>query len=156
MMIRAMALTFLTVATTGAHAAGDFPLASCKGWNGTIVERQGIDTGLANMRGVITKVDIQEYCERDPGGETRQYGGKLTIHQCIDLYFRAEGRATMSAQVNCRNGMLSYQYGGRISGHARFPLKPNADTSCASGVPPMMQQFKILCPTVAKRLKVDG
>ncbi|CAO4183655.1 hypothetical protein [Methylorubrum aminovorans] len=154
MMLR-VAFALSIVAVNAAHAAGDFPLASCKGWDGTIIARDGIDSISASMRGIITKADIQEYCERDPGGETKQYGGKLTVRQCIDLYLREEGRATMSAQANCRAGTITYQYGGRVSGRARFPLGPDADTSCASGMPPMIRQFTILCPAAAKRLKVE-
>lgn len=154
MLRTAFALSILAV--TAAHAAGDFPLASCKGWDGTIIERNGIDTASASMRGIITKADIQEYCERDPGGETKQYGGKLTVHQCVERHHREEGRTTMSAQANCRAGMIAYQYGSRVSGRARFPLGPDADTSCASGMPPMTRQFAILCPAAARRLKVEN
>lgn len=137
------------------RAAGDFPLASCKGWNGTVIERGGIDTARATMRGMITKADLQEYCERDPGGETKAYGGKLTTAQCVANYLRSEGRATMTAEANCRAGTVSYRYGERQGGKARFPLGPDADTSCASGMPPLVEQFKLLCPTAAKRLKVE-
>jgi hypothetical protein len=82
-MIRAAlhALAIVSVASptvTPAAAAGDFPVASCKTWNGTVVELSGINTSTAIMRGIITRADIQEYCERDPGGETKAYGGKLT------------------------------------------------------------------------------
>ena len=66
-----------------AYAAGDFPLASCKGWNGTIVESSGVNSQSAVIRGIVTKADVQEYCERDPGGVTKQYGGKLTAGQCV-------------------------------------------------------------------------
>lgn len=138
-----------------ARAAGDFPLASCKGWNGTVVERDGIDTARATMRGVITKADLQEYCERDPGGETKEYGGKLTTAQCVANYLRSEGQATMTAEANCRAGTVSYRYGDRQGGKARFPLGRDADTSCASGMPPLVEQFKLLCPAAAKRLKVE-
>ena len=67
-----LAIALLTFANLPARAAGDFPLASCKGWNGTVVERDGIDTTHATMRGIVTKADLQEYCERDPGGKTRR------------------------------------------------------------------------------------
>ncbi len=93
--------------STSALAAGDFALASCKGWNGTVVERNGINTRSASMRGIITKADIQEYCERDPGGETRQYGGKLTVAQCVAKYMREEGKAKLYAEANCSAGTIS-------------------------------------------------
>ncbi|MEN3237856.1 hypothetical protein PUR29_30680 [Methylobacterium ajmalii] len=150
-----LAIALLTFAILPARAAGDFPLASCKGWNGTVVERDGIDTTHATMRGIVTKADLQEYCERDPGGETKQFGGKLTTAQCVANYLRSEGRATIAAQANCKAGTVSYRYGDRQAAKARFPLGPDGDTSCASGNPPMIEQFKMLCPAAAKRLKVE-
>jgi hypothetical protein len=137
---------------TPAAAAGDFPLASCKGWNGTIVERSGVNTSNATMKGIITKADIQEYCERDPGGETKAYGGKLTTTQCVEKYLRTEGRVQMSARANCGARTVEYQYGQNRPTRLKLP---SDDTSCASGAPPMMAQFKMLCPTAAKRLGIE-
>lgn len=155
MRLTVYSLTALAVSGMPTLAAGDFPLASCKGWNGTVVERDGIDTARATMRGIVTKADLQEYCERDPGGETKQYGGKLTTAQCVANYLRSEGRATMAAEANCRAGTVSYRYGDRQTGRAHFPQGADADTSCASGMPPLIEQFKMLCPATAKRLKVE-
>lgn len=150
-----LAIALLTFAILPARATGDFPLASCKRWNGTVFERDGIDTTHATMRGIVTKADLQEYCERDPGGETKQFGGKLTTAQCVANYLRSEGRATMAAEANCRAGTVSYRYGDRKAGRARFPLGADGDTSCASGNPPMIEQFKMLCSGAAKRVKVE-
>lgn len=150
-----LAVACMTAASP-AMAAGDFPLASCKGWNGTVTERDGIDTARATMRGVITKADLQEYCERDPGGETKAYGGKLTKAQCVTKYLREEGGSPLSAEADCRAGTVSYRYGSRQAGRARFPIGPDGDTSCASGMPPLIEQFKTLCPAAARRLKIDG
>ncbi len=120
-----------------------------------MIERDGIDTTSAVMREIITKADIQEYCERDPGGETKQYGGKLTIAQCVTSYLKSEGKTRLAARANCRIGFVEYQYGKRSQGRAEFPLVRDADTSCASGMPPLIQQFKMLCPTAAKRLALE-
>ncbi|WP_345821625.1 hypothetical protein ABC766_07170 [Methylobacterium fujisawaense] len=155
MRITVYTLAALPFFVTPTLAAGDFPLASCKGWNGTVVERDGIDTARAAMRGIVTKADLQEYCERDPGGETKQFGGKLTTAQCVASYLRSEGRATMTAEANCRTGTVGYRYGNGQVRKARFPFGADADTSCASGMPPMVEQFKMLCPAAAKRLKVE-
>jgi hypothetical protein len=137
-----------------ALAAGDFPVASCKSWNGTVVEREGIDSAKASMRGIITKADLQEYCERDPGGETKQYGGKLTIAQCVNRYLGKEKDTQLVAEANCRTGTISFRYGNQAT-RARFPMSPDADTTCASGMPPLMAQFKMLCPSAARRLRVE-
>jgi len=53
-----------------AAQAKDFPLASCAGWNGTLVSKTGIDSSTAVMEGKLTRADFQEYCKRDPGWET--------------------------------------------------------------------------------------
>jgi hypothetical protein len=149
------AIAMVAFVPSAAWALDEFPLASCKGWDGTVVERDGIDTARATMRGIVTKANVQEYCERDPGGETKQSNGKLTIAQCVASNLRSVSRITMVAEANCRAGTVSYRYGDRQTGRARFPLGPDADTSCASGMPPLMRQFKMLCPAAAKRLKVD-
>lgn len=137
-----------------AHAAGDFPLASCKGWNGTVVDLSDRDTAKAGMDGIVTKMDLREYCERDPGGETVQYGGKLTVPQCVERHWKDERRTKLSATANCRTGALSMTMGERVA-RARFPLDPDSDTSCASGMPPLIEQFKALCPRAAARLGIE-
>lgn len=68
----------------GSPVAGDFPIASCKSWNGTVVERSCIDTSRAVLKGIVTKADNQEDCERDPGGVTVQHGGNLSVSQCVE------------------------------------------------------------------------
>lgn len=151
MVIGAGAILYASVAT----AAGDFPVASCKSWNGTVVERDGVDTAHASMRGIVTKADLQEYCERDPGGETKAYGGKMTTAQCVARYLREEARTTMVSEANCKAGTVVFSYGDGKPTRAKFPLGADAATSCASGMPPLVEQFKMLCPAAAKRLKVE-
>jgi len=107
------------------------------------------------MKGIITKADLQEYCERDPGGETRQYGGKLTIGQCVANYLKSEARTELVAKANCRAGTIEFRYGSKAPSRARFPLRSDADTSCASGNPPLIAQFKMLCPKAAGRMRWD-
>lgn len=131
-------------------AAGDFPAASCKGWNGTIVEKSGVDTVLAILKGVVTTADVQEYCERDPGG--MRTGGKLTVEQCIAQIQQEIGRVEMISTANCDAGTLAFRYGTRTPQSVQFPMSTWADKSCASGMPPLIEQFKILCPTAASRL----
>ncbi|MDO9425199.1 MAG: hypothetical protein Q7T93_00020 [Methylobacterium sp.] len=135
-------------------AAGDFPVASCKSWNRTVVERNGIDPARASMRGIVTKADLQEYCERDPGGETKFYGGKLTTAQCVAGHLRKEAR-TMASEADCKAGTVVFSYGEGQPTRAKFPLGAAADTSCASAMPLLVEQFKMLCPAAAKRLMVE-
>ena len=144
------------VAVPGNPAFGlDFPVASCKSWNGTVVAIDGVDTAKASMQGVVTKPDIQEYCQRDPGGETRESGGRLTKAQCVDNYVREVGRPELAAEANCRMGAISFRYAGKQPVRTRFPMSADADTSCASGMPPLVSQFRMLCPAAANRMKIE-
>lgn len=145
----------LCLSSGQALASGSFPVASCAGWSGTAVEQDGIDTPSATMTGMVTKADLQEYCERDPGGETKQNGGKLTVAQCVAKYHRDEGRTVLTSRANCRTGTIEFRYGNNAPKKARFPLGEDADTSCASGMPPLIAQFVILCPAAARRMKLD-
>lgn len=131
--------------------SNDFPIASCKSWNGTIVRIEGIDSTEAVMTGIVTEKNLLEYCERDPGGETIEYGGKLTVQQCVKKYGRETQKLELRSIANCRDGSIVF---GRSS--ARFPLEENADTSCGSGMPPLIAQFQMLCPANARRWNVGG
>src|SRR5262249_30521742 len=129
-------VTTITLAIAGgvatpSFAAGDFPLPSCKSWNGTVVERSGVDTRRAEMKGIITEADIQEYCERDPGGETTAYGGKWTIRECTTHYLEEVRGVKLVARANCEQAVLDFDYGSR-SKRVRFPVQ---DTSCSSANP---------------------
>lgn len=137
-----------------ASAAGDYPVSSCKGWNGTVTERDGLDTRRATMSGIVTKADVQEYCERDPGGETKAFGGRLTTTQCVDKYVASTSGVTLSSRANCDSGTIAYRYDG-VERRARFPLGPFVDRSCASGMPPLIEQFKVLCPRSHKAFRLD-
>lgn len=160
-MMRALGMVLIAVAisngmvATPATAAGDFPLASCASWNGTIVEREGIDTRTAMIKGIITKADLQDYCERDPGGEVKPPGSKSGISQCVARHLKTESDVELLAMANCPVGLLEFQYGSQAPRHLKFPLRPKADVSCASGNPPLIAQFKLLCPKAASRMRLN-
>jgi hypothetical protein len=139
---------------SSAYASRDFPLASCKRHNGTITEKSGINTSRALIKGIVTKADIQEYCERDPGGSTIKYGGKETFAMCVEKIYRQEKDTQLIAVANCSTQVLTFREGNKQEAQVRFPLAPNADQSCASGMPPLISQFKILCPTAANKLRM--
>jgi hypothetical protein len=144
-----------SIATTcrPAYSFGDYPIASCKSWNGTIRKVKGIDSRHAVMTGVVTDDDILEYCERDPGGETKQYGGKLTVNQCVRKYRSEMKEDRVRSIADCQRGTIIFQgiYG---TSSAQFPLAAGSDESCASGMPPLMAQFRILCPMNAARWNI--
>ena len=132
-----------------AIAFGDFPLASCKSHGGTIVEKSGTNTANALIRGIVTKADLQEYCDRDPGGITILNAGKLTISQCVTQLQQETRKVEISSTANCNTGVLNFLYDKGAAVRVKFPLAPNSDTSCASGMPPLIAQFKIMCPNAS-------
>jgi len=148
-------LSSSVVGTGAAYAFGDYPLASCAGNNGTIVEKTSVNTDRATIKGIITKADMQEYCERDPGGITLNFGGKLTVRQCVEQEYRKKKDTYFETTANCAAKTLSFRYNGKLDRSVRFPLSSDADTSCASGMPPLITQFVVLCPDAAKRLGIE-
>jgi len=136
-------------------AAGDFPLASCKGWNATLTERIGVNSVNAVLRGITTQADFAEYCLRDPGGETIAYGGKLTVDQCALKYLHQSGGQQFSASANCETKSLIFYKPGSDPVQLTFPRPDGEDTSCASGYPPIEGQFALLCPEAAEEIGIS-
>lgn len=155
-MMRFAAVTGTLVATpfSPAFSFGDYPIASCKLWNGTIRNVKGQDSRHASMVGVVTNDDIKEYCERDPGGETIAYGGKLTVDECAWKYRVEMKEVRVRSLADCERGTIIFQ-SNLNTYSAQFPLAPGSDESCASGMPPLMAQFRILCPTNAARWNIE-
>lgn len=136
---------------TPRRVGGDFPV-SCKSWSGTVVRRTGLNTTRAVMVGIVTASDMQEYCERDPGGETKASGGRLTLSQCVQHNLAQDRRARLLSRANCRTGQISFTYGDRGPWRATFPLGRDADTSCISVMSTLIAQFRTLCPANAPRM----
>ena len=128
----------------------NFPLASCKGWDGTVTERSGIDTENALMRGVVTKANVEEYCNRIvPEDKPARDDAVL---ECTQDTVPVATKAQLSARANCQNATLEFSNGGDTQ-RIRFPA--GTDTSCASGLPPLIAQFQKLCPRRAAGLRVE-
>lgn len=156
--MRKLTLLFLSVSLVGSsptYAFGDYPLASCTFNNGTIIEKTGVNTDKAMIKGIVTRADIEEYCERDPGGMTKKTGGKLTLRQCVEQEYRDQKEFVLETTASCPLKTLRFRINGKLISSIKFPLSLDADTSCASGVPPLIMQFVILCPVAAKRLGIE-
>ena len=154
--VRFLASACCVLIPSVAMSSGDFPLASCKSWNGTITGMSGVGSTFATMTGVVTKADIKEYCRRDPGGETVKYGGKLSINSCIRKYMAETGGVELISTANCKTGALSFKHGKNAAVRASFPLSQDDDVSCASDMPPLIAQFKLLCPASPTECQDDG
>lgn len=147
--------SFLFVATIflipAACLSADYPLASCSSWNATLIERSGANTRMAIIKGLTTKPDFVEYCLRDPGGETVDHGGKLSVDQCVDKYMRSNGNQFYSATADCDAARITSTVADKVV-KMKFPVGGNFDTSCAGGYPPIEAQFILLCPKKAEEL----
>jgi hypothetical protein len=108
----------------------------------------GRTQSLGSFATEFSRRDVQEFCERDPGGETVQNGGRLTVTACVDRYLRQVDRIKVVAAADCDGASLVLRNGSDIK-RVHFPVD---DTSCAAGTPPLIAQFIKLCPTRARQL----
>jgi uncharacterized protein len=156
------------------YKTGSFPLASCKSWNGTITELSGVDGRHATMKGVIRREDLLEYCSRSPGGEVKNTGDGAEVEKCADrLLFEMRNtipdRTNLVSIADCHQGTIrdteerAYQLVGADPSTAWNELRWKhlrsgqlLDGSCASGTPPITEQFKLLCPSSAKKAVAAG
>jgi hypothetical protein len=136
-----------------------FP-TSAKGVQATLVEIDGVDTDHALAKGKTTDADLLEYCERDPGGYTSQYGGRLTVAQCTrNREVRAEA-GTFTSRANCRaknvtlwDGtwrFLKYENGITWTNPKDEVEEPWNGTAAAEG------HFQLLCPNTFARIRAEA
>ena len=158
----AFALAAITFCPCDVNAS-TLPLSD-KGVQATVVSIAGQETRSARVVGRVTRADALEYCQRDPGGETRQYGGRLTIPQCTDQYLRSERGRTYAAFADCvaRTLRSTYRQGNpyraiRISQQSgyrditwRSASGQIAENSTAGGGNTLTAQFELLCPSTVE------
>jgi hypothetical protein len=139
--------------------ADEFPLSS-KGCQATVTRIEGQNTSKALAVGKVTPENANEYCERDPGGETIKYGGKLTKDQCIQKVLKEEKGKLYSASADCPRKTITTSWGETYSVAGRDQFGQYAwrnvrtgeilNGSNASGAPIVGEQFKMLCPAFSK------
>lgn len=149
----------MAVVDITALEARDFPLASCKGPNGTITTLSGVDTDHAIMEGTITEPDVIEYC-------VRQKGPRETLDHCVRETLERNNPTRYRAAANCPQHLLESTIDKAIE---QFKLVHEKDekawrsvrtgktlgNSCGDGTPPLFEQFKILCPHEADLLDLQ-
>jgi hypothetical protein len=145
--------------------ARDFPLASCKGANGTIIQLSDVDTDHATMVGTVTLSDALEYCVRQVSGRP---GSRQKHQQCARDTLRAENGAHYRASANCPKRLLEskidqrdriFEVFGLVHERGEYAWSSMRTdkvlrNSCGDGTPPLFEQFKILCPTEAQSIDV--
>lgn len=145
-----LSLFFLTqIPSAYSQSIQEFPLASCKRWNGTIVSLSGVGTSRASMIGTVTRENLKEFCERSYDNGDGKDKSAL-VAKCMTETVSESAGARVSATANCSTGRLRFaDERGKLQ-EAQFPLPSDSDQSCASGMPPLIAQFAILCPRGTK------
>lgn len=132
---------------------------SDRGVQATVVSLEGRGTRSAHAIGRVTRANALEYCRRDPGGETRANGGKLTVGQCVEEYLRPEQGRAYIASADCKARLLrsTFREGNpyrvvrvnREDGELIWRSEATRevlDNSTASGGAVLGAQFRLLCP----------
>lgn len=107
------AISMALVGSAKAAETNSFSLSS-KGWQATLVQNADIG-GVTTLTGAVTEADMRESCERDAGGETIQYGGKLTVEQCVRKHLPGELGKIHTAKVDCSAKTVQTSWGRRLA-----------------------------------------
>lgn len=139
--------------------AANYPVSS-KGAQATVVAKSGIDSDSASVTGQVLNADLHEYCDRDPGGMTTRYGGKMTLAQCVAQMAREVGGKKYSSYANCRLGLVTSHWGKTYKlvsrawsyGSWDYVWRDKSsgvilDGSNASRAPTVTSIYKLLCPS---------
>src|SRR4029079_15707653 len=98
----------------------------------------------------ITKANVEELCIRFVPEDKK--GGEEEVVECIQITLPTATKVVVSARANCRKATLVFNDGMETK-RVQFPV--GNDTSCGSGMPPMIAQFQKLCPRRAAELHVE-
>jgi hypothetical protein len=136
-------------------------------WAATLQQVSGRDTDKAELTAHVTQADAQEYCSRDPGGETVAYGGKETLQECVNNVMKQESSKVYRATADCPGKAINstngvYGFVQRTCDDKNYcfnqwkdPTGKILEDDAASGVGVVDQQFQTLCPDTAKNLPVS-
>jgi hypothetical protein len=162
MRIHVFLVGCLAFFSTASVYSVDFPLSS-KGYAATVIQIKNIDSNNAFAIGQVMRPNAEEYCNRDPGGETKKYGGKLTIQQCFNKVLKEESGKKVSATADCLRKKVTVDWGGTYvmknklwnDTYWDYTWADDAsgtvlDGSSASGVPVIEETFRMLCPAFIK------
>jgi hypothetical protein len=136
-----------------------FPLSS-KGEQATLTKIDGVDTDHALAVGRITRADYLEYCERDPGGLTTRYGGRLSVTQCIRVTERGVGRTTFTSRANCKAKQVTlwdgtWRFLSYDQGSITWTNPKGQVEEPWGGTAAVQAQFELLCPNTLARIRAD-
>jgi len=146
-----------------AAVTGHFPVASCKGPNGTLLSTSGTDTANATAAGEIKQDDLDEWCARMSAPSTEaQRSCQLDMQNLLKLPLRAQANCSAHIVTSTRNGAidrvsLTMKKVTVVAVHGKlidipdvgyYSLRDRKEygSACASGMGPIGDQFAIMCP----------
>jgi len=133
---------------------------SSKGVQATLTSIDGVDTDHASATAMTTPADFMEYCERDPGGETKEHGGELSIKQCA-----VQEQATMRAkplatEADCKAKTVTIEGDTwrflRYDAAITWKTPKGAVEEPWAGTSAVDAQFEMLCPNAYARVRADA
>lgn len=155
-------------AATQTFQAGSMPIHPVQ-VNATLTSLTGVDTAEAAMSGRVTRADAQEFCERDPNGDS----ARSSVDECVSATLASEtaegATGAHMASADCVAGTLSSSDWGdfRLTGtekrhegsatlHPVF-INPEGGQALgnAGGEYPVTAMFEILCPARAAAWKAS-
>jgi len=138
---------------------GSFSL-SRKGVQATLVQIDGVDTDHASATAQITPMDHLEYCERDPGGETVQHGGKLTIEQCARASQAQTHQRECRSRADCRAKTVTFSDGTwrflNYEAGITWTDPEGAVEQSGAGTEVVDAHFELMCPNTFARIRADA
>ncbi len=151
-----------------AFTAGSMPIHPVQ-VNATLTSLTGVDTADASMSGRVAQADAQEFCERDPNGDS----ARSSVGECVSSTLASEtaegGTGEHTASADCVAGTLSSSDWGdfRLTGTEKryessatlYPVFINPEggqaLGNAGGEYPVTAMFEILCPARAAAWKAS-
>ncbi len=149
-------LTAKSLAAVG--VTGSFTTSS-KDIQATLRSINGLDTSHAVAEANFTVADAREYCERDPGGETFQNGGKLSVQGCVAMELRNVRNMRETSKADCPRKVVAY--GGqrwtvlKVNEGRLVWNTPDGEMESSGPTTAFDSQFELLCPNTHARLRVQ-
>ena len=153
--------------TAQTFTAGSMPIHPVQ-VNATLTSLTGADTAQAAMSGRVTQADAQEFCARDPNGDS----ARTSVGECVTSTLASEtaegATGVHTASADCAAGTLTSSDWGdfrltgtedRYTSGQLYPIFLNSDgaqvTGNADGGSSANALFTVLCPARAAAWKAN-
>lgn len=93
---------------------------SSKGYAATVTHIENVNGSNALAVGQVMSPNADEYCNRDPGGNTKKHGGKLTFQQRVNKVLKEEKGKKVSETADCLRKTVTVEFGGTYTMKRKF------------------------------------